>query len=48
MARALTVMRHELDRLHWQFYIGVFFYFMGTACFCFCIFAWISNELAPK
>ena len=38
MARALTVMRVELDRLHSQFYIGVFFYHLATAFFCACLF----------
>lgn len=38
MARALTVMRVELQRLHWQFYIGVFFYHVATGCFCACLF----------
>ena len=32
MARALTVMRVELDRMHWQFYFGVFFYHVCWAC----------------
>ena len=34
MTRALTVMRVELERLHWQFYIGVIFYHIATGCFC--------------
>ena len=39
MTRALTVMRLELARLHWQFYFGVFFYHIATATFMWCLFA---------
>ena len=34
MTRALSVMRHEQRRLHWQFYFGLFFFHVATACFC--------------
>ena len=30
MTRALSVMRHEQRRLHWQFYIGLFFFHVAT------------------
>ena len=30
MTRALSVMRHEQRRLHWQFYIGLFFFHLAT------------------
>ena len=38
MTRALSVMRHEQRRLHWQFYFGLFFFHIATACFCAAIF----------
>ena len=34
MTRALSVMRHEQRRLHWQFYIGLFFFHLATGAFC--------------
>jgi hypothetical protein len=30
MTRALSVLRHEQRRLHWQFYIGLFFFHLAT------------------
>ena len=30
MTRALSVMRHEQRRLHWEFYIGLIFFFFAT------------------
>merc|ERR1712185_61096 len=38
MTRALSVMRHEQRRLHWQFYIGIFFFHMATGFFCAALF----------
>ena len=34
MTRALSVMRHEQRRLHWEFYMGLFFFHLATGSFC--------------
>ena len=34
MTRALSVMRLEQRRLHWQFYIGLLFFHLATGAFC--------------
>ena len=38
MTRALSVMKLEHRRLHWQFYIGLIFFFVAAAFFCVAIF----------
>jgi hypothetical protein len=46
MTRALSVMRHEQRRLHWQFYIGLGFFHVATACFCGALFKPTTSIIA--
>ena len=46
MTRALSVMRHEQRRLHWQFYIGLAFFFIATGCFCGALFRPVTKIIA--
>ena len=46
MTRALSVMRHEQRRLHWQFYIGLGCFHVATACFCGALFRPVTSIIS--